>query len=401
MSEAISRYRDEAYLKDVLKTLATREGIRRDARDASIHRSHQSSLHRVAHWPVTALNETKHVDHYSVATATHPDNARWNRYTGVEPYDRTRLSFCEPSGRYFNASWVRELYGGKWWIATQAPTPHTVHAFLSVIHQPQSHPPVELHPRAESHQTTDTSRVRTVVQLTRNFESARRKADIYFPPTEGDSFISPPEEGVSAPSYKVVLQSVKPLPEAHGVQSTVSVQPVSASGQPEGKAIVFNHMIFNDWPDHGVPEDEHKAGLFTFIRLVDEVNRDVSTQPSESRTGLDPDPPILIHCSAGVGRTGAFIALSSLLRDVGFLKPVGSSLHDPSAALPALLPSPLGPLPLPMADDKVAQEIDALREQRPSMVQRPEQAKFVYELLALAYARSGRTSSDTGSQLNA
>jgi protein-tyrosine phosphatase len=135
-------------------------------------------------------------------------------------------------------------------------------------------------------------------------------------------------------------------------------------------------MMYAAWPDHGVPENEDQASLLAFMRLVDETNKDTSYQ-----TNLHPDPPIMVNCSAGIGRTGSFIALCSLLRADGLLGPGCGSLTTPSP-LPA---SPLGPLPDGLKDDLVAQEVDSLREQRPGMVQRDEQIMLIYEVLASAF----------------
>lgn len=57
-----------------------------------------------------------------------------------------------------------------------------------------------------------------------------------------------------------------------------------------------------DWPDHGVPEGEH---LTHFEKLIQTVSNHISNFK-------EGDIPILIHCSAGVGRTGTVIALSYL-----------------------------------------------------------------------------------------
>ncbi|THH16362.1 hypothetical protein EUX98_g9312 [Antrodiella citrinella] len=364
--------------------------------------SARKGINRAAQSLTTLSKEEQEVHRYSIAIATHPDNAPGNRYTGVEPYDRTLVNVgcgddsCEPTGRYLNASWVRELYGGKWWIATQAPLPETFHAYLSMIFQPTSHPPAEFHPRPKSFRATDSSRIRTIVVLTRNMEGGRRKAHPYVPTTEGDTLVSPPEEGVDAPSYEVTLVKATSIEEAHAVQSIVAIQPIDSSGAPIGEPVTFNHLFFSDWPDHGVPEAEYHVGLLKFVKLVDEVNRDISLQPAASRAGLDPDPPIMINCSAGVGRTGTFIALSSLLREAGMLRPVASTVHDASAALPELEPSLLGPLPEQYKEDKAAQEVDALREQRTMMVQKEDQMGFLYDSLLLAYELE-KKGSDTAS----
>lgn len=374
-----------SHITSVLRTLSQRERTRASARNASRHRSHPSRAHRFSHIIPSLTSKSEHVNYYSVSVGSHPDNQAGNRYGDIEPYDRTRVVVTNAGlekgdaatssvGRYLNANWVRERAGGKWWIATQAPLPHTAHVFLSVVLQPITRPPEALRSTGPPASSSRTSRVRTVVQLTQNFESGMRKAHVYFPAEEGQSWTLPPEGGCTAPSFKVTLLKQKSIDDAQCVQSTVSIEPLL----PSSEAVVFQHMLYGSWPDHGVPSEDDRVGLLKFTRLVDEVNRDVSSQPHSA--DLDPDPPIMVNCSAGIGRTGAFIALSSLLRAHGLLHPPASPLEDSSLHL-----SPLGPLPDDLRDDLVAQEIDALREQRSGMIQKEAQILFIYDTLTAAF----------------
>ncbi|OCH86652.1 phosphatases II [Obba rivulosa] len=368
------------HLATAIRTLHQRERTRASARSASRHQSHPSRAHRITHLPSSLTNKSDHVKYYSVSVGSDPDNQPCNRYSDIEPYDRTRVVVAEGDlekgdsatqrGRYLNASWVRERAGGKWWIATQAPLPNTSHAYLCLI----------LYPIQCPTSTMPGSRVRTVVQLTRNFEAGMRKAHVYFPPLPGQSWLVEPEPACrdSTPAIEVTLLSTRAFDDAHCEQSTVSLQAIDPATQERiGEPVIFQHMLFSAWPDFGVPRPEDRASLLRFVKLVDDTNRDVSSLPQPET--LDPSPPIMVNCSAGVGRTGAFIALSSLLRAHGFLAP------DPGEVVP-LPSSPLGPLPDEIADDLVAQEIDSLREQRPAMVQKEGQILLVYELLSTAFA---------------
>ena len=322
--------------------------------------------------PSGGLLRVNDTDHYSVIRGCSPENRSCNRYIDILPYDHSRV---DVGGRYFNGNWVRELAGGRWAISTQAPLPNTAHEFLSLvagIHAPFG-PPEE--------PALGFTRVRTVVQLARNVESGRQKAHPYFPNHTGEStIIRFPSQGTSGlPPLRVTLVKKEVVESAQCVTSTVSVMPVVDGVSRE--AVIFRHLLYGAWPDHGVPEPDDRAGLLNFIRLVDRTNKDVRGLEGTA----DAEPPVMVHCSAGIGRSGAFIALCSLLRSNGLLYPPSSQPVDRVPPRPPPLPqAPLGPLPELISWDEISQEIDSLREQRPGMVERPEQARLVYDVLLAA-----------------
>lgn len=385
-------------ISSVINTLEDREELRREARYASLAIARSNRVYGVNSNAAALLGSLSPIEQfYSVAVGCSPENSRCNRYSNVEPYDRTRVVVYgggsiprggqgpEASARYLNANWVRERFGGKWWIASQAPLPSTSHAFLSLLLQSQTRPP-----GAET-EAYPTTRIRTVVQLTPYEERGRVAADRYFPERVGESILvgQPPPKGAAADPrdyapLQVSLVASQSVEDAKCIWSTVSVRPAphptSGAAQDAFQPITFQHLLYTRWPDHGVPTAHDRASLRAFMLLVDRANRDLLpfTSPSTPAQSLHPDPPIIVNCSAGIGRTGTFIALASIARSLGHLPGLISSSQLPSAPMPE---SPLGPLPEELSDDCVLVEIDSLRDQRPGMVQQTVQILLVYESL--------------------
>lgn len=369
----LSKVQDPSHVQLALKTLHQREEARTRACLVSLHSTTKRLRSILESIPEDLWR------FYSAFDGHSPENTGRNRYHDVVPYDRTRVVVDDTgqgcsgtkdtcTGRYVNSNWVLERFGGKWWIATQAPLPNTAHTFLSLI-QNYVTPPS---------QNPAKSKIRTVVQLTQNLEGNRRKAHPYFSEVVGESITISPEGMDLGPPFQVTLIDQESFEESRCIKSTISFKPISNGATTNGAAhsgvTTFQHLLFYAWPDQGVPETEDRDGLLSFCRLVDNFNRQLPYPDA------DPDPPIIVGCSAGIGRTGSFITMSSLLRAYGYLQPPAYPT-DPASVLK---PSPLGELPEALQDDMVAQEVDSLREQRSAMVQRPEQFMIVYEILVAA-----------------
>ena len=354
----LQRAQSSDYLNEVLNTLDTREQFRAKCRSAS--KPHDPDYYHPPPEPDGPQMEQFLTEFYSVSVGGSGARRVANRYADIEPYDRTRL---DPGGCYLNANWVRELHGKKWWIATQAPLVNTAYTFLSVLLEPVSPPGLP------------ASRVRTVVQLTKDVEGGRRKAHPYFPSTIGSSTVIRGAQGpgASEKSFQVTLVARNFIEDANCTQSTVAITP-QFQDMAQGPPVLFNHLLYTAWPDHGAPEPGDHQALINFIAQVDRTNR-TQTSPTDDR-----DPPIMVNCSAGIGRTGAFITVSSLLRSHSRLPPVQNTTQ-PQPPLPQ---SPLGPLPRGLSEDLIIQEIDSCRDQRPGMVQTDVQVVFAYQILAKA-----------------
>ena len=104
-----------------------------------------------------------------------------------------------------------------------------------------------------------------------------------------------PDEKISIyGSMKVHILKILVLPEY-----TIRIFSVTKAGSKDERIVTQYHYTI--WPEHGVPE--YPTSLLHFVRKV------MVSNPLNSG-------PIVVHCSAGVGRTGVFITLFNQLRRV-------------------------------------------------------------------------------------
>ncbi|KAG8689203.1 hypothetical protein FRC11_003782 [Ceratobasidium sp. 423] len=347
--------RDPDLLMENWSILADLDHQRKHAMRESLVRTHYAKPPEIARYSITRAAE----------------NRNRNRYQDVAPYDLNAVRVGEDMfgpgrGMYLNASWVREQAGGALWIASQAPLPNTHFEFLALC--------TDITPKEK--------RVRTIVQLTPWVEKKFRAAHPYFPNGLGESIVisrvpQSPDEPLGPKSrLRVTVARKRVITEADCIIRSLEI---TYEGWP-GQSPVFEvrHLAYDSWADHGVPDSPSTA--YHLALLADRCNRMPHTH--EPGKEIDPTPPpILVHCSAGVGRTGTFVAMSSLLRSLGIL---------PSAARPPWdTYTPESSAVAPQADqlpegDQVVQEVNALREQRTLMVQMPDQMEFIYGILAAA-----------------
>ncbi|VTJ65529.1 Hypothetical predicted protein, partial [Marmota monax] len=197
-----------------------------------------------------------------------PLNRCKNRYTNILPYDFSRVRLVsmneEEGADYINANYIPGYNSSQEYIATQGPLPETRNDFWKMVLQQKS---------------------QIIVMLTQCNEKRRVKCDHYWPFTED--------------------------PIAYG---DITVEMISEEEQDDWACRHFRinyademqdvmHFNYTAWPDHGVPTANAAESILQFVHMVRQ-------QATKSKG------PMIIHCSAGVGRTGTFIALDRLLQHI-------------------------------------------------------------------------------------
>ncbi|XP_035384417.1 receptor-type tyrosine-protein phosphatase mu-like [Electrophorus electricus] len=196
-------------------------------------------------------------------SAKKDENRMKNRYGNIIAYDHSRVRLQslegEQSSDYINANYVDGYHRPNHYIATQGPMQETVVDFWRMVWQENT---------------------ATIVMVTNLVEVGRVKCCKYWP-----------DDTEIYRDVKVTLIETQLLSEY-----VIRTFAVEKRGAHEIREIQQFH--FTGWPDHGVPY--HATGLLGFIRRV----------KAKSPTSAG---PIVVHCSAGAGRTGCFIVIDIML----------------------------------------------------------------------------------------
>ncbi|XP_060115422.1 tyrosine-protein phosphatase non-receptor type 11-like isoform X2 [Heteronotia binoei] len=242
------------------------------------------------------------------------ENKGKNRYKNILPFDTTRVALQDvdesvPCSDYINANYIKVSRGsvssehGKVYIATQGCLQTTVNDFWAMVYQENAH---------------------VIVMTTREVERGRNKCFHYWPDKH------------CAKEYGCISVRNMGEQEVQGYHIR-DLEIVWMDREERPRRI--KHFQFFSWPDHGVPNEP--GGVLHFL---DQVNQ---AQQSFADTG-----PIVVHCSAGIGRTGTIIVIDILM----------DTIHRQGLN----------------CDIDIPKTIQMVRRQRSGMVQTEAQYKFVY-----------------------
>ncbi|XP_035861564.1 receptor-type tyrosine-protein phosphatase F isoform X14 [Sander lucioperca] len=235
-----------------------------------------------------------------------------NRYANVIAYDHSRVVLTSvdavPGSDYINANYIDGYRKQNAYIATQGPLPETLSDFWRMVWEQRSN---------------------TIIMMTRLEEKSRVKCDQYWPSRGTET-------------YGMIQVTMLDTVEL----ATYSVRTFALYKNGSSEKREVRQFQFMAWPDHGVPE--YPTPILAFLRRVKACN--------------PPDAgPMVVHCSAGVGRTGCFIVIDAMLERMKHEKSVDIYGH-----------------------------VTCMRAQRNYMVQTEDQYIFIHEAL-LEAATCGNT----------
>ncbi|EXJ96040.1 hypothetical protein A1O1_01166 [Capronia coronata CBS 617.96] len=345
-----------------------------------------------------------------------------NRYGNVQPWESARVKLRKPIGGsdYVNASPItlssRNVHQYQRsdssasasaaqvecrYIASQGPKEGQFSHFWHMVMQ------------------ETTGEVGVIVMLTQLYEGNKEKCAQYYPPNfdnptialaahedgngnesarstdDGDPFLDAPAMIADADGVGTDSHSDNPASQSdqanQGQCGTVTLMSLHEDIKLgcevrrlkltiDGESKEIYHYFYKNWPDFGKPEAEDRKALMELTKVTKEVAG---------------DSPRVVHCSAGVGRTGTWIALDFLLQELEAGVLIESSSYfanhqPPSRSSSNATWGKSGPSKPTTPDSKdeedaIFETVNALREQRMMMVMNELQYSFLYEALKEAF----------------
>ncbi|CAN4099902.1 unnamed protein product [Withania somnifera] len=193
-------------------------------------------------------------------------NIRKNRYTDVLPFDNNRVVLDPSAKGYINASFIKISESVSQFIATQGPLTHTFEDFWQMIIQ---------------------HRCPVIVMLT-------QLVDNYKIVKCGDYFQA--DGGPRRFGNICIAMKWKKTTQTSLILRCLEVNYIESKEPP----LCVLHIQYPDWPDHGVPKDT--------LAVREILKRTSSVPPSFG--------PIVVHCSAGIGRTGTYCAIHNTIQRI-------------------------------------------------------------------------------------
>lgn len=271
---------------------------------------------------------------WSISDAVNRKNIQRNRYSNVFPWDknRVRLPVLQGHSDYINASYI-SMDNKVEYIAAQGPLKDTIHHFWSMCYN------------ESEKQNNDTVVIAMVTPLE---EGGMVKCSQYWP-TKANPIMnvttSLENDGIEIPGLVVQYKS-----EAYNEEGDFLLTELELQSKTCSKKVY--HLYYYKWADAKVP-----PSVIPLVSLSEEIR---------ALKKLSANPPVpIIHCSAGVGRTGTFIALDKLFHEYD------SQLFDPSNT----------------QIDPIEEIVTQLRNKRMMMVQTVYQYCFLYDTLKQVYKK--------------
>ncbi|CAO1598591.1 phosphotyrosine-specific ptp2-like protein [Xanthoria calcicola] len=320
-----------------------------------------------------------------------------NRYKDMLPYDhsRVRLQNIAPGDcDYVNASHIKAEWSNRHYIASQAPVPATFEDFWNVTWQQDARVFVMLTAESEGGQTKchpywmpgnyGSLKVQAIGESRVSLDPPKPPSNDGGTGASANSYLTSPDRAghgrrrSTTPSNSISNQpsTAPPLVDFDAPHVILRKLLLSHEAQPSAPMREITQLQYTSWPDFGAPA--HPLHVLGLVELCGEVIRGYSGGQKPGDPAPQHERPVVVHCSAGCGRTGTFCTVDSVIDTMKRQQQARKGQHAPNQMEHDSVQQ--GDLWLTSdVDDLIVKTVEDFRLQRLSMVQTLRQFVLCYE----------------------
>ena len=185
-----------------------------------------------------------------------------DRYSDIKPYIHNKI-LISTTNKYINASPIN-IIKNRYFIATQGPLKHTIEDFWTMI---------------------DENNCKVIVMICNLKEDGKEKCAFYY------------DEKLIMNKYKIFIENIIQ-------KNSYIIRIIKLKNLKDKTVKKINQIHITNWPDNFIPDTSNLEVFNVFIEIILIAERNKG------------DGPIVSHCSAGIGRTGTFIAMYYLYKEI-------------------------------------------------------------------------------------
>ena len=234
-------------------------------------------------------------------------NKELDRYRDIRCFKNNNITIGDES-KYINASYIGVIFRANYFITTQAPKDKTINDFWRMVYE---------------------EKAKVVVMLC-NFEEGGKKKCANYLPSENNQNNQNFQNAQNVQNFQNAqnnqnnqnAQNAQNDQNDQNIQNEIKVNLIRKEVYEEfdirtlelelnNDKRTVTHIHYKKWPDKGVPDMNSFNTFEEIIKIVDQINKSKHDKEKENEFH-----PIVVHCSAGVGRTGTFISMFCLYKEI-------------------------------------------------------------------------------------
>ena len=237
-------------------------------------------------------------------------NKELDRYRDIRCFKNNNITIGDES-KYINASYIGVIFRANYFITTQAPKDKTINDFWRMVYEEKAKVVVMLcnfeeggKKKCANYLPSENNQNNQNFQNAQNFQNVQNAQN-----NQNNQNNQNAQNAQNDQNDQNIQNEIKVNLIRKEVYEEFDIRTLELELNNDKRTVT--HIHYKKWPDKGVPDMNSFNTFEEIIKIVDQINKSKHDKEKENEFH-----PIVVHCSAGVGRTGTFISMFCLYKEI-------------------------------------------------------------------------------------